>query len=80
MKLTIDIDCTPQEARQFLGLPDVEALNDMIVSELYRRTKAEMDTLADPEKYVARMMGMTGKGMESMQALMMAAMKGQKPE
>lgn len=80
MKLTIDIDCTPQEARQFLGLPDVEALNDMIVSELSKRTKAEMDTLADPEKYVARMMGMTGKGMESMQALMMAAMKGQKPE
>ena len=80
MKLTIDIDCTPTEARQFLGLPDVEALNEMIVSEMAARMKAEMDTLADPEKYFSRMMGMTGKGMESMQAMMRTAMKGQKPE
>ena len=78
MKLTIDIDCTPQEARQFLGLPDVEALNDMIVAGMTERVKAEMDTLADPEKYMARWMGMTGKGMEAMQAMMMAAMSGRK--
>ena len=78
MKLTIDIDCTPQEARQFLGLPDVEEMNDMIVSEMTDRIKAEMDTLADPEKYMARMMGVSGKGMEAMQAMMMAAMSGKK--
>jgi len=78
MKLTIDIDCTPQEARQFLGLPDVEALNDMIVSEMTARMKDEMDTLTDPEKYMARAMGMTGKGMEAMQQMMMAAMSGRK--
>ncbi len=77
MKLTIDIDCTPQEARQFLGLPDVEAMNDMIVSEMTTRIEAEMDTLADPEKYMARIMGVSGKGMETMQA-MMAAMSGKK--
>ncbi len=26
MKITIEIDCTPDEARAFLGLPDVRAL------------------------------------------------------
>lgn len=78
MKLTIDIDCTPQEARQFLGLPDVEGLNAMIVSEMTARMKAEMETLADPEKYMARAMGMTGKGMEAMQQMMLAAMSGRK--
>lgn len=78
MKLTIDIDCTPQEARQFMGLPDVEALNTMIVEEMTERVKAEMETLADPEKYMARAMGMTGKGMEAMQAMMAAAMSGRK--
>jgi len=78
MKLTIDIDCTPQEARQFLGLPDVEALNEMIVTEMTARTKAEIETLADPEKYITRAMGMTGKGMETMQAMMLAAMNGRK--
>ncbi len=80
MKLTIDIDCTPQEARQFLGLPDVEALNDMLVSEMTKRAKDEMDTLADPEKYFTRMLGMTGKSMETMQAMMMSTMMGQKQE
>ena len=78
MKLTIDIDCTPQEARQFLGLPDVEALNDMIVSEMTARMRDEMETLTDPEKYMARAMGMTGKSMEVMQQMMLAAMSGRK--
>jgi len=78
MKLTIDIDCTPQEARQFMGLPDVEALNEMVVAEMTERAKAEMETLADPEKYMARALGMTGKGMEAMQAMMAAAMSGKK--
>jgi hypothetical protein len=26
MKITVDIDCTPGEARQFMGLPDLEPL------------------------------------------------------
>ena len=25
MKITIDVDCSPEEARAFLGLPDVAA-------------------------------------------------------
>ncbi len=78
MKLTINVDCTPQEARQFLGLPDVEALNAMIVEETTTRAKAEMDTLADPEKFIARMTAMSGKNMENLQAMMAAAMSGKK--
>ncbi len=78
MKLTIDIDCTPQEARAFLGLPDVEALNALIVEEMTTRAKDRMDTLADPDQFVAQMMSMGGKGMETMQAMMTAAMSGKK--
>ncbi|MFY9972047.1 MAG: DUF6489 family protein, partial [Roseiarcus sp.] len=26
MKITVDVDCTPLEARQFMGLPDVEPM------------------------------------------------------
>lgn len=78
MKLTIDIDCTPQEARTFLGLPDVEALNALIVEEMTTRAKDRMDTLADPDQFVAQMMNTGSKGMEAMQAMMMAAMSGKK--
>ena len=40
MKMTIEIDCTPLEARTFLGLPDVSVLNDHLVQEM----KSRMDT------------------------------------
>jgi hypothetical protein len=28
MKFTVDVDCTPQEARAFLGLPDMESVHE----------------------------------------------------
>jgi hypothetical protein len=34
MKVTIDIDCTPDEARQFLGLPDVKPLQAAMLAKL----------------------------------------------
>ncbi|WP_425410495.1 DUF6489 family protein [Hyphococcus sp.] len=76
MKLTINIDCTPAEARAFFGMPDMEPMNDMIVSEMMKRAKENMDTLADPERFMAQWMAMSGKGMEQFQNLMGAAMGG----
>jgi len=46
MKITIDIDCTPEEARAFLGLPDVAPLQAEMMKELQERmlkTLAGMD-------------------------------------
>lgn len=34
MKITIEIDCTPEEARSFLGLPDVSAANSIYVDNI----------------------------------------------
>ena len=34
MKITVDIDCTPQEARAFLGLPDVAPVQEAFVEAL----------------------------------------------
>lgn len=74
MKITVDIDCTPEEARSFLGLPNVGPMNDMIVAEMGRRAKENLDTLADPERMVQQWMTMSGKGVEAFQGLMGAAM------
>ncbi len=43
MKVTVDIDCTPLEARQFLGLPDVQPMQAAILAEMEKRTLAELD-------------------------------------
>ena len=37
MKITVEIDCSPVEARAFLGLPDVSALNARMVEEMQSR-------------------------------------------
>jgi hypothetical protein len=74
MRLTINVDLTPQEARAFFGMPDVEPLNEMVVAEMMTRAKDQMDTLADPERFVARWMEMSGKGMDALQGLIGAAL------
>lgn len=37
MKVTINIDCTPDEARGFFGLPDVKPMQDAMMAEMQRR-------------------------------------------
>lgn len=34
MKVNIEIDCTPEEARTFMGLPDVAKANDVYVETM----------------------------------------------
>ena len=74
MKITVNLECTPEEARAFLGLPDVAPLNQMIVTEMTKRAKDQMDTLADPERLVKQWIEMSGKGVDALQGLMNAAM------
>ena len=49
MKMTVEVDCSPEEARRFLGLPDVSALNDHMVREMQARMDANMAMIAPDE-------------------------------
>ena len=49
MKLTIEVDCTPEEARSFLGLPDVQALNAQLVEDVQARLTSNMAKLSPDE-------------------------------
>jgi Family of unknown function (DUF6489) len=48
MKVKIDIDCTPEEARAFFGLPDLGPLQKEMVGVMRDRMKSAMDAI-DPE-------------------------------
>ena len=37
MKISIDVDCTPEEARRFLGLPDVAPMQTELLQEMQKR-------------------------------------------
>lgn len=71
MKLTIEVDCTPVEARQFFGLPDVSVLNEALVSEMTNRLQDNMAMLS-PDTMVRAWMAYGGQAQDSFFKLMSA--------
>jgi hypothetical protein len=72
MKAKIEIECTPQEARAFLGLPDVTALNKTLTEEMQARLKSNMAAL-QPEELMKNWMAFGGQAQEQFMKLMSAA-------
>ena len=70
MKISLDIDCTPEEARRFLGLPDVTAANEALVDELTRRA-GDMAATMDPEKMMEQWMSAGARGFGDLQQAFM---------
>jgi hypothetical protein len=66
MKVSIDIDCTPEEARAFLGLPDVAPLQEAALAQM----KAQLDAAAkamSPEAVMKTMFPLAPEKMAEMQ-------------
>lgn len=36
MKVTVNVDCTPEEARRFLGLPDLTSVHEAYVEKMQK--------------------------------------------
>lgn len=66
MKCTIEIDCTPLEARQFFGLPDVQPLQEKVLAEVERKMLAEMDRFS-PDTILKNWLSLFSKTPEQMQ-------------
>jgi hypothetical protein len=75
MKVTIEVDCSPQEARAFLGLPDVAPLNEHLVSEMQKRLDANV-ALLEPDALMRSWMAFGGQAQEQFRNLMQAATTG----
>ena len=44
MKVNIEIDCSPEEARRFMGLPDVDKANAVYVDAIAKAMKGATNT------------------------------------
>jgi len=57
MNINVSVDCTPEEARRFLGLPDVTKANEVYVDALTKAMQGvgSFDQLQDMAKSVAPM-------------------------
>lgn len=74
MKFHIEVDCTPEEGRAFLGLPDVKPLQESMMAEAEARLKSAVASM-DPEALMKTWLG-GGESVERMQKAFWSAMSG----
>jgi Family of unknown function (DUF6489) len=43
MKCTVEIECSPIEARQFFGLPDLQPMQERLMGEIEKKMLTEME-------------------------------------
>ena len=75
MKIKLDIDCTPEELRSFLGLPDVRPMQEELLKNVQERLSANLKTL-DPETMLKTWLPAGLKGFEQLQEMFMSQMAG----
>lgn len=68
MKFNIEVECTPEEARTFLGLPDVVPIQTRLMAEMEERLR-EVARDYDPKALLDQWMPFGMKGMDQLQSL-----------
>ncbi|TQV79828.1 DUF6489 family protein [Denitrobaculum tricleocarpae] len=73
MKISVDIDCTPEEARAFLGLPDVAPLQKAVMDDVQKRVMDNLSAM-DPETLLTTWIPAGMQGFEQMQKMFWSQM------
>ncbi len=75
MKISVDIDCSPAEAREFLGLPDVGPVQELVLEEMKRHMSAGMAAM-DPGKLFQAVFPQNVGSWDALQKAFWAQMSG----
>ena len=75
MKISFDIDCTPEELRGFFGLPDVRPMQEQLLKEVEERMRANLKAL-EPEAMMKTWLPAGLKGFEQLQEMFLNQMSG----
>ena len=51
MKVTIEVECTPEEARSFMGLPDLTPVHNLAVAEMQKSVETAFRSM-EPEQFL----------------------------
>ncbi len=78
MKMHIEIDCSPEEARQFMGLPDVDKANAVYVDTITNAMKGVANT-DQLEQYAKQLAPMGQMGLKMFQNFVENAAKAANP-
>ena len=69
MKFTVNVECSPEEARRFIGLPDVTPLNEALVEEMTKRMEKNM-ALMSPDTMLSSWMSVGTQAQDAFLKLM----------
>ncbi|AKH43336.1 hypothetical protein FHS61_000962 [Altererythrobacter atlanticus] len=72
MKVNIEIDCSPEEARRFMGLPDVEKANAVYVDAISKAMQG-VSNVDQLEEYARQLAPMGQMGLKVFQNFMEGA-------
>lgn len=75
MKIKVDVDCTPEEARQFLGLPDVRPMQEAVMAQLQEQLQANLRAM-EPEALLKTWLPASLQGWEQLQRMFWSQMGG----
>ena len=75
MKIRFDIDCTPDELREFFGLPDIKPMQEQLLKEIEERMRANLQAL-DPDTMCNTWLPAGLKGFEQLQEMFLNQMAG----
>jgi Family of unknown function (DUF6489) len=68
MKISFDLDCTPDELRGFFGMPDVKPMQEQLLKEVEERMRANLKAL-DAETLLKTWLPTGLKGFEQLQEM-----------
>ncbi len=75
MKVTIEVDCTPEEARRFVGLPDMTPVHEMMMEQM-TEAAAKTKPYFDPEAFAKLWFPESNDAFQNFQRTMWAAATG----
>jgi hypothetical protein len=75
MKVNIDIDCTPEEARTLFGLPDVKPMQAALLKDVEERMKKALSS-TEPEALIKMWMPLGIQSFEQWQNFLWSRFTG----
>ena len=71
MKVNVEVNCTPEEARAFFGLPDLGPMQQRVMGEIEERLKQSLGAMS-PEAVFKTWLPASMQGVEQMQQMQQA--------
>ncbi|NJO55206.1 MAG: hypothetical protein HC834_01375 [Rhodospirillales bacterium] len=79
MKIHVDIECTPDEARAMFGLPDVKPMQQALMGEIEKKLMKTMSAM-EPDALLKMWLPASISGFEQWQKLVWSRLTGGREE